>query len=65
MIYTQGAVAQMDDTVKHWEHSHSETVTVEKQQLKNLRRPKSTTFDYTGIPPFTGTQNKNREAKTA
>ena len=32
MIYTQGAVAQMDDTVKHREHSHSGTVTVEKQQ---------------------------------
>ena len=31
MIYTQGAVAQMDDTVKHREHSHSGTVTVEKQ----------------------------------
>ena len=33
MIYTQGAVAQMDDTVKHREHSHSGNVTVEKQQL--------------------------------
>ena len=31
MIYTQGAVAQMDDTVKHREHSHSGIVTVEKQ----------------------------------
>ena len=33
MIYTQGAVAKMDNTVKHREHSHSGTVTVEKQQL--------------------------------
>ena len=32
MMYTQGTVAQMEDTVKHREHSHSGTVTVEKQQ---------------------------------
>ena len=31
MIYTQGAAAQMNDTVKHREHSHSRTLTVEKQ----------------------------------
>ena len=35
MIYTQGAVAQMDDTVKHWEHSHNGTVTVKKQQQQH------------------------------
>ena len=32
MIYTQGAVAQMDDIVKHWEHSHNGTVTVKNQK---------------------------------
>ena len=37
MLYTQGAVAQMDDTVKHWEHSHSGTVTVEKQQTTTTK----------------------------
>ena len=32
MIHTQGAVAQMDDTINHQKHSHSGTVTVDKQQ---------------------------------
>ena len=36
MIYTQDTVLQMDDTVKHWEHSHIGTVTVEKQQQQQL-----------------------------
>ena len=34
MIYTQGAVLHMDDTMKHRELSHNGTVTVEKQQQR-------------------------------
>ena len=43
---TQGAVAQIDDTVKHREHSHSGTVTVEKQKQKNI------CYEYPSSPTF-------------
>ena len=45
MIYTQGAVAQMDDTVKHREHSHSGTVNVEKQQQQQHKHIPSEKFN--------------------
>ena len=45
-LYTQGAVAQIDDTVKHREHSHSGTVTVEKQKQKNI------CYEYPSSPTF-------------